>query len=76
MAKRCAIFSRSFLPANPNYRIIDLKSAFTANSNKGIWLSEQNPEDSLTFKKFGINKALARCRLKLSTRSNQLPAIT
>lgn len=39
-----------------NYRIIDLKSAFTANSNKGIWQEEENPADSLTFKKFGVIK--------------------
>ena len=39
-----------------NYRIIDLKSAFTANSSKGIWQEEENPRDSLTFKKFGLIK--------------------
>ncbi len=39
-----------------NYRIIDLKSAFTANSSKGIWQDEENPADSLTFKKFGVIK--------------------
>jgi putative membrane-bound dehydrogenase-like protein len=47
----------SFLCAGEsNYRIIDLKSAFTANSSKGIWQSEQNLEDTLTFKKFGVTK--------------------
>ena len=39
-----------------NYRIVDLKLAFDANSSKGIWQDEANAADSLTFKKFGVTK--------------------
>ncbi len=39
-----------------NYRIVDLKPAFTANSSKGIWQEEENAADGLTFKKFGVIK--------------------
>jgi putative heme-binding domain-containing protein len=39
-----------------NFRILDLQSAFTANTLQGLWLSEDNAEDSLQFKKFGVVK--------------------
>ena len=39
-----------------NYRILDLHSAFTANSSRGMWLSTDNPGDRLDFRKFGIIK--------------------
>ena len=34
-----------------NFRILDLHSAFTANSIKGLWLTEENPEDTLAVQK-------------------------
>ena len=40
-----------------NFRILDLRSAFTSNSGKGLWATEENAEDSLQFKKFGLVKA-------------------
>ena len=42
--------------SDSNYRILDLHSAFTANSARGLWASENDPEDSLAFRKFGIVK--------------------
>ncbi|HWF18679.1 MAG TPA: ThuA domain-containing protein, partial [Verrucomicrobiae bacterium] len=39
-----------------NFRIIDLQSALTASSLKGLWLTEDNLYDTLDFKKFGVVK--------------------
>ncbi len=39
-----------------NYRVIDLKPAFTANSNKGLWASQEDAADGLSFQKFGLVK--------------------
>ena len=35
------------------YRILDLTSAFTANSSKGIYVSEEAKDETLRFRKFG-----------------------
>ncbi len=39
------------------YRIIDLRSAFTANSTEGIYNSLESKGESLQFRKFGLIKA-------------------
>ncbi|MEO7677344.1 MAG: c-type cytochrome, partial [Verrucomicrobiota bacterium] len=39
------------------FRIVDLKSAFSANSTRGIYSSADSVEESLKFKKFGMIKA-------------------
>ena len=52
-----------------NYRILDLHSAFTANSSRGLWLTEEDPQDTLNFKKFGVVKVDEMRRLKSSIRS-------
>ncbi|HIG27883.1 MAG TPA: c-type cytochrome [Verrucomicrobiales bacterium] len=36
------------------YRIIDLQTAFTANSQEGIYANRQSKKESLRFKQFGI----------------------
>ncbi|HYE33596.1 MAG TPA: PVC-type heme-binding CxxCH protein [Methylomirabilota bacterium] len=38
------------------YRIIDLSSAFTANSTRGIYGSQERANESLRFRTFGLNK--------------------
>jgi putative membrane-bound dehydrogenase-like protein len=38
------------------YRVIDMKSAFTADTRKGLFQREENPQDTLEFKKFGVLK--------------------
>jgi uncharacterized protein len=40
-----------------NFRIIDLKAAFTANTRKGIFTALDRTEESLDFKHFGMIKA-------------------
>lgn len=37
-----------------NFRIIDLQKAYTASTLKGLWLTEDDPHDTLAFKKFGV----------------------
>ena len=39
-----------------NFRIIDMKKAFTASTSKGLWISEDDLNDTLAFKKFGLVK--------------------
>ena len=39
------------------YRALDLSSAFTADSRKGLFLTPDNVRDTLEFKKFGVLKA-------------------
>jgi putative membrane-bound dehydrogenase-like protein len=38
------------------YRVIDLSQAFTADSRKGLFLTPENTQDTLQFKKFGLLK--------------------
>jgi putative membrane-bound dehydrogenase-like protein len=40
-----------------NFRIIDLKASFTANTRKGLFTSQDRTEESLDFKRFGMIKA-------------------
>ncbi len=39
-----------------NFRIVDLKKAFTASTSRGLWLSDDDLNDTLAFKKFGMVK--------------------
>jgi uncharacterized protein len=39
------------------YRVIDLRSAFTADTRKGIFNSQEQTQETLRFRKFGIIKA-------------------
>ncbi len=39
------------------YRVLDMKSAFTADSRQGIFLNQDLSNDTLRFRKFGIIKA-------------------
>ena len=39
------------------YRLIDLSEAFTADSRKGLFLTQENTQDTLQFKKFGVLRA-------------------
>jgi putative heme-binding domain-containing protein len=43
--------------SDSKYRVIDLRNAFTADSRKGLFLTPDNTQDTLQFKKFGILKA-------------------
>jgi putative membrane-bound dehydrogenase-like protein len=43
--------------SDAKYRIIDLRSAFTANSTEGIYQSRESKGESLLFRKFGLVKA-------------------
>jgi len=43
--------------SDANYRIIDMRNAFTANSTKGIYNSRESAGETLPFKKFGLVKA-------------------
>lgn len=43
--------------ADSRFRILDLRSAFTADSSKGIYRSLESTEESLKFRKFGIVQA-------------------
>jgi putative membrane-bound dehydrogenase-like protein len=43
--------------SDANYRIIDLRNAFTADSTKGIYTSKESVGETLSFKKFGLVKA-------------------
>jgi putative membrane-bound dehydrogenase-like protein len=43
--------------SDAKYRIIDLRSAFTANSTEGIYNSRESKGESLQFRKFGLIKA-------------------
>lgn len=48
----------AYLCAGENkYRLIDLKPAFTADSRKGIYISQESTSETLQFKKFGLIKA-------------------
>ncbi len=38
------------------YRIIDMRAAFTADSTRGIYTSQDNKDDTLRFKKFGFTR--------------------
>lgn len=38
------------------YRVLDLKSALTANGDKGIYLNQENTQDRPIFRKFGLQK--------------------
>ena len=47
----------AYLCADENiYRVIDLRDAFTANSMRGIYISQESVEETLKFKKFGLVK--------------------
>lgn len=39
-----------------NYRILDLHTAFTASSAKGLFISEDDLQDTFNFRKFGLMK--------------------
>jgi putative heme-binding domain-containing protein len=39
------------------YRIIDLRTAFTADSTKGIYATRESVRESIAFRKFGVVKA-------------------
>ncbi len=43
--------------SDAKYRIIDLRSVFTADSTKGIYNTRESTGESLAFKKFGLIKA-------------------
>jgi putative membrane-bound dehydrogenase-like protein len=43
--------------SDSKYRIIDLRSAFTANSTEGIYNSRESKNESLQFRKFGLIKS-------------------
>jgi putative heme-binding domain-containing protein len=43
--------------ADAKYRFIDLRGAFTADSTKGIYSTQESVRESLEFKKFGLVKA-------------------
>ena len=43
--------------SDSKYRIIDLRSTFTANSTEGIYNNRESKGESLNFKKFGLIKA-------------------
>src|SRR5205085_5077745 len=43
--------------SDSKYRVIDLKSAFTADTRKGLFITPANTQDTLEFKKFGVLKA-------------------
>src|SRR6185503_17472176 len=43
--------------ADAKYRIIDLRNAFTADSTKGIYITQESTNESLVFKRFGLVKA-------------------
>lgn len=43
--------------SDARYRIVDLRSAFTANSTEGIYISRESKGESVHFRKFGIVKA-------------------
>lgn len=48
----------AFMGAGENrFKIIDLKPAFTANSAYGLFISRENTNDTLRFRKFGLIKA-------------------
>jgi len=42
--------------SDSKYRVIDLKNAFTADTRKGLFITADNPQDSLEFRKFGVLK--------------------
>jgi uncharacterized protein len=47
----------AYLCADENrFRILDLSSAFTADSTRGIYASVESPNESLRFRKFGLAK--------------------
>ncbi len=43
-----------FAGGEQKYRILDLRAAFTADSTRGIYTSQENKDDTLKFKKFGL----------------------
>ncbi len=43
--------------SDARYRIVDLRSAFTANSTEGIYISRESKGESVHFRKFGLAKA-------------------
>jgi putative membrane-bound dehydrogenase-like protein len=43
--------------SDAKYRIIDLRSTFTANSTEGIYISRESKGETLQFRKFGLVKA-------------------
>ncbi|HKX62675.1 MAG TPA: PVC-type heme-binding CxxCH protein [Verrucomicrobiae bacterium] len=43
--------------SDSRFRVLDLRSAFTADSSKGIYASTENKEETLAFRKFGLVKA-------------------
>jgi len=46
-----------FAGGEQKYRIIDLRPAFTADSTRGLFYSQEARNDSLLFRKFGLVKA-------------------
>lgn len=42
--------------SDSKYRVIDMKSAFTADARKGLFLTPENTQDTLEFRKFGMMK--------------------
>jgi putative membrane-bound dehydrogenase-like protein len=40
--------------ADQKYRFVDLSTAFTADTRKGLYISDSNPDDSFKFKKMGV----------------------
>ncbi len=43
--------------ADARFRVLDLRSAFTADGSRGIFLTPTNANDTLAFRKFGLVKA-------------------
>ncbi len=39
------------------FRILDLTKAFTANSARGLYITPENPDDTVTFNRYGIRRA-------------------
>ena len=38
------------------FRMLDLTPAFTANSSRGLYITPDNPDDSITFRSYGLKK--------------------
>ena len=39
------------------FRLLDLTKAFTANNSRGLFITPDNREDTITFRKYGLQKA-------------------
>ena len=47
----------AYICADENrFRMLDLTGAFTANSSRGLYITPENPDDSITFRSYGLKK--------------------